>query len=76
MRWCRVCEFYKSDFIRGSRYNHVCTKNNMILSDGGYKIPKWCPLKGKKMTFLGKVLRFKCNKCGKIEDVSHGLPRG
>lgn len=45
MRWCRVCEFYKSRFVRGSRYNHVCTKKNTILPDGGYKVPKWCPLK-------------------------------
>jgi len=32
--------------------------------------------KGLNMTFIGKLLRFDCNKCGAIEDVTHGLPEG
>jgi len=33
-------------------------------------------LERKRMTFNGKFLRFECNICHKIEDVSHGLPDG
>ena len=28
------------------------------------------------MTFVGKFLRFECNKCSTIADVTHGLPEG
>ena len=28
------------------------------------------------MTFVGKFLRFECNSCDNVEDVSHGLPEG